>query len=150
MAAPCSFFALQYRAKSKVDDTLDVFACHGVAGIVGALLTGVFATKAVNPNGADGLLAGNAKLLGLQFVAVAATIAFAAVASFAILRALRLVMELRITVDAELAGIDVTEHGEEAYHGSDLSDLTGRTLSLGDAVAIPASDFMHTTHRTVA
>lgn len=150
LAAPCSFFPLQYRAKSRVDDTLDVFACHGIGGIVGALLTGVFATKAVNPNGADGLLAGNATLLGVQFMAVVSTIAFAAIASFVILRAMRLVMELRIPVDAELAGIDVTEHGEEAYHGSDLSDLTGRTLSLGDAVAIPASDFVHTTHRTVA
>lgn len=150
LAAPCSFFALQYRAKSRVDDTLDVFACHGIGGIVGALLTGVFATKAVNPNGADGLLAGNATLLGVQFMAVVSTIAFAAIASFVILRAMRLVMELRIPVDAELAGIDVTEHGEEAYHGSDLSDLTGRTLSLGDAVAIAASDFEHTTHRTVA
>ena len=127
-----------------------MFACHGIGGIVGALLTGVFATKAVNPNGADGLLAGNATLLGVQFMAVVSTIAFAAIASFVILRAMRLVMELRIPVDAELAGIDVTEHGEEAYHGSDLSDLTGRTLSLGDAVAIAASDFEHTTHRTVA
>lgn len=150
LAAPCSFFALQYRAKSRVDDTLDVFACHGIGGIIGALLTGVFATRAVHPNGADGLLAGNATLLGVQFMAVVATIAFAAIASFVILRAMRLVMELRIPVDAELAGIDVTEHGEEAYHGSDLSDLTGRTLSLGDAVAIAASDFVHTTHRTVA
>lgn len=140
LAAPCSFFALQFRSKSKVDDTLDVFACHGVAGIAGALLTGVFASKAVNPNGADGLLAGNAKLLGIQFVAVAATIVFAGVASFVLLRALKAVMEIRISVEAELSGIDVTEHGEEAYHGSDLSDLTGRMLSLGDAVAIPVSD----------
>lgn len=140
LAAPCSFFALQFRSKSKVDDTLDVFACHGVAGIAGALLTGVFASKAVNANGADGLLNGNPALLGIQFVAVAATIAFAGVASFVLLRALKAVMEIRISVEAELSGIDVTEHGEEAYHGSDLSDLTGRMLSLGDAVAIPVSD----------
>lgn len=140
LAAPCSFFALQFRSKSKVDDSLDVFACHGVAGIAGALLTGVFASKAVNPNGADGLLAGNPSLLGIQFVAVAATIIFAGAASFILLRALKAVMEVRISVESELAGIDVSEHGEEAYHGSDLSDLTGRMLSLGDAVAMPVSD----------
>jgi len=140
LAAPCSFFALNYRASTKLDDTLDVFACHGVAGIVGALLTGVFATKTVNPNGADGLLAGNAKLLGVQAVAVLATIAFVGVGSFAIISALRLVMKLRIPIDAEVAGIDISEHGEEAYHGSDLSDLTGRSPSLGDAVVLPASE----------
>ena len=53
IAAPCSFFALNFRATTKVDDTLDVFACHGVAGVMGALLTGVFATKTVNPAGND-------------------------------------------------------------------------------------------------
>lgn len=140
LAAPCSFFALQFRSKSKVDDSLDVFACHGVAGIAGALLTGVFASKAVNQNGADGLLNGNPHLLWIQFVAVGATIVFVGAASFILVRAVKAVMEIRISVEAELAGIDVTEHGEEAYHGSDLSDLTGRMLSLGEAVAIPVSD----------
>lgn len=144
LAAPCSYFALQFRAKSRVDDTLDVFACHGVAGIVGALLTGVFASKAVNANVADGLLAGNPSLLGVQFVAVAATILFVGAASVAILSALKLVMDLRVTSEAELVGIDLTEHGEEAYHdGNDLSDLTGRKVSLSDAVLIPASDIKH-------
>ena len=140
LAAPCSFFALNYRARTKLDDTLDVFACHGVAGIAGALLTGVFATKTVNPNGADGLLAGNPALLGVQAIAVLATIAFAGIGSFAIVSALRMVMTLRIPVDAEIAGIDISEHGEEAYHGSDLSDLTGRSTSLGDAVVLTASE----------
>jgi len=140
LAAPCSFFALNYRATTKLDDTLDVFACHGVAGIMGALLTGVFATRTVNPNGADGLLAGNPSLIGVQLIAVVATIAFAALGSFAIVSALRAVMPLRIPVDAEVSGIDISEHGEEAYHGSDLSDLTGRTSALGDAIAIPASE----------
>jgi Amt family ammonium transporter len=140
LAAPCSFFALNYRASTRLDDTLDVFACHGVAGIVGALLTGVFATKTVNPNGADGLLAGNASLIGVQAIAVLATIAFASVGSLAIVMALRAVMPIRIPIDAEVTGIDVSEHGEEAYHGSDLSDLTGRSTSLGDAVVLPASE----------
>lgn len=140
LAAPCSFFALQYRSKTRVDDTLDVFACHGVAGIAGAVLTGVFASKAVNPIGADGLLAGNAKLVGVQLLAVVATIAFAAIGSALIVVALRAVMSLRVTVDDEMMGIDIAEHGEEAYHGSDLSDLTGRRAQLGDAVIFDAKE----------
>jgi Amt family ammonium transporter len=131
---------LHYRANTSLDDTLDVFACHGVAGIMGAVLTGVFASKAVNPIGADGLLQGNPALVGIQLLAVVATIAFAGTASFGILSGLKLVMPLRIRVDAEVQGIDLAEHGEEAYHGSDLSDLTGRRTALGDAVVLSASE----------
>ena len=141
LAAPCSFAALHYRATTRVDDTLDVFACHGVAGIAGAVLTGVFASKAVNPGGADGLLHGNASLVGIQIVAVLATIAFAALGSVAILAGLRAVVPLRVGLDAEVQGLDIAEHGEEAYHGSDLSDLAGRSRPLGDAVLLPASEF---------
>jgi Amt family ammonium transporter len=140
LAAPFSFFALHYRPKTRLDDTLDVFACHGVAGIMGAVLTGVFASKAVNPAGADGLLHGNPALIGVQVLAVVATIAFAAVASTVILYALQAVMPLRVPVEVEVQGIDLAEHGEEAYHGGDLSDLTGRKTALGDAVVISATD----------
>jgi Amt family ammonium transporter len=142
LAAPCSFFALQFRSRTKVDDTLDVFACHGVAGIMGALLTGVFASKVINPNGADGLLAGNPRLVGIQAMAVLATVAFAAIGSAGILTALKAVMKVRVAVDAELIGIDLSEHGEEAYHGSDLSDLAGRSAPLGDAVVLSASEML--------
>jgi len=140
LAAPVSFAALHYRPKTRLDDTLDVFACHGVAGIMGAVLTGVFASKAVNPAGADGLLRGNVGLIGIQLLAVVATIAFAAIASTVILFALQAVMPLRVPVDVEVQGIDLAEHGEEAYHGGDLSDLTGRKTSLGDAVVLPAAE----------
>ena len=140
LAAPFSFFALHYRPKTRLDDTLDVFACHGVAGIMGAVLTGVFASKSVNPAGADGLLHGNPGLIGVQVLAVVATIAFAALASTLILFALQAVMPLRVPVEVEVQGIDLAEHGEEAYHGGDLSDLTGRKTALGDAVVISATD----------
>lgn len=140
LAAPCSFFALNYRPKTSLDDTLDVFACHGVAGIMGALLTGVFATKSVNPAGQDGLLYGHAALLGVQAAAVGATIVFAGVASVAILSALKLVMPLRVGIEAEIQGIDVAEHGEEAYHDSDMSDLSARVSPLSDAVVLPAAE----------
>ena len=147
LAAPCSFFALHYRATTRLDDTLDVFACHGVAGVAGALLTGVFATKAVNPNGADGLLAGNPSLVGVQLIAVVATVAFAGTGSVVILSALRRALPLRVTIDAEMAGIDASEHGEEAYHESDFSDLTGRSSSLGDAVILSASELRSAARR---
>jgi Amt family ammonium transporter len=140
LAVPFSFFALHFRPKTRLDDTLDVFACHGVAGIMGAVFTGVFATKAVNPLGADGLLHGNPALVGVQLLAVVATIAFAAITSTGILFALQFVMRLRVAVDVEVHGIDLAEHGEEAYHGGDLSDLTGRRTSLGDAVVLSATD----------
>jgi Amt family ammonium transporter len=139
LAAPCSFYALHYRATTRVDDTLDVFACHGVAGIAGAVLTGVFASTNVNPAGANGLLAGNAGLIGVQVLAVVATIAFAALGSIAILAVLGRVLPLRVPLDVEVMGIDLAEHGEEAYHGSDLSDLAGRSTPLGDAVVLPAA-----------
>jgi Amt family ammonium transporter len=140
IAAPCSFFALHYRQKTTLDDTLDVFACHGVAGIMGALLTGVFATKTVNPNGADGLLAGNPSLLGIQAAAVGATMLFVGAASTGILFALKAVMPLRVGIEAEMQGIDLIEHGEEAYHDGDLSDLSARVTPLNDAVVLSASE----------
>ncbi len=139
LTVPASFAVLHRRPRTGVDDTLDVFACHGVAGIVGAVLTGVFASRAVNPAGADGLLAGNARLLAVQTVAVVATIAFVAVASVVLAKLVGAVVPLRVPLDVEVSGVDVGEHGEEAYHGSDLSDLTGRR-ALGDAVVLPATE----------
>jgi Amt family ammonium transporter len=147
LAAPCSYFALHYRARTRLDDSLDVFACHGVAGIVGALLTGVFASKAVNPAGADGLLAGNPGLVGVQAVAVLATIAFAGTLTAGIVLGVRAVFGIRVSVEAEVGGIDLSEHGEEAYHSADLSDLTGRRVPLGESIVLPASDVGFVTAR---
>jgi len=140
LSAPLSFLALHVRAKSRVDDTLDVFACHGVAGISGAILTGVFATTTVNPDGANGALYGNMSLLWVQAVAVVATMLFAGVASVALLSLVRAIMPVRVPVSAEVMGIDLSEHGEEAYHGSDYSDLTGKRIALSEPVILPARD----------
>jgi Amt family ammonium transporter len=140
IAAACSYAAIQVRSRTKVDDALDVFACHGVAGIAGALLTGVFATKAVNPGGADGLLAGNAHQFVVQLIAVSVTIALGLGASLAILGVMRLFMPLRVSVADEIRGLDLSEHGEEAYYGEDINALAGRAISLGDSVLIPASE----------
>ncbi|HWV56172.1 MAG TPA: hypothetical protein VNZ57_01755, partial [Longimicrobiales bacterium] len=141
LAAVASFVAIQVRARSSLDDSLDVFACHGVAGIVGAVLTGVFATTTVNPNGADGLLYGNPSLVVVQVIAVLATIAFVAVATAGVIAVVRVVAGLRVSLADELAGIDLSEHGESAYHGGDLATLpvaTGRRV--GESVVIPAAE----------
>ncbi|GLC23902.1 ammonium transporter [Roseisolibacter agri] len=141
LAAGASHAMIQLRARTRIDDALDVFACHGAAGIVGALLTGVFATKAVNPAGADGLLAGHASLVGVQLLAVLATMAFVGAATLGILALVQLVQPLRVSLDTELAGVDVAEHGETAYHGG-LGALTGGRVPLGDGVLVPAHEIV--------
>lgn len=133
LAASASFFAMQLRSRTQVDDALDVFACHGVAGIVGALLTGVFATKGVNAGGGDGLLAGNAHQLAVQLYAVLSTIVLAGVGTFVLLNIVKLLGGLRISLADEIAGIDGAEHGEQAYHGGDLDELAG---GLGDSIVL--------------
>ncbi len=143
LAAGASYAAIQLRHRSRIDDALDVFACHGVAGILGAVLTGVFATKTVNPAGADGLLAGNATQLWVQLLAVGATISLSGGLTAVIIVALRAVMEVRLPLDQEIRGVDLGEHGEEAYHGGDIGELAGRHSSLGDSVLIPASELGH-------
>jgi len=126
VAGACvSYAALQLRSRSRVDDALDVFACHGIAGIVGALLTGVFATKSVNAGGADGLIYGNAALLGVQTLAVVCTIAFTAPLTALALGALRAIAPLRVQLADELSGVDVSEHGEHAYDDGEASALAG-------------------------
>ena len=134
LGACASFAAIQLRNRTRIDDALDVFACHGVAGITGALLTGVFATKAVNPAGSDGLLYGNPKLLGIQAIAVVFTILFTAPVTTLVLTRLTTFGTLRVPVPDELSGIDITEHGEHAYHEGGGSDLTGAGVRLGEAV----------------
>jgi Amt family ammonium transporter len=97
------------------DDSLDVVGVHGVGGILGAILTGVFASKAINPAGNDGLLYGNAGLVVTQLIAVGATIAFVAAGTAVILLVLKAVMGLRVSEDEELMGLDLSQHNESAY-----------------------------------
>ena len=98
IAAVPSYFALVWRAKTQLDDSLDVVAAHGVGGTVGALLTGVFAQKALN-GVADGVLFGNPAQLGIQAVAVGAAIVYSGAMSFVILKLISLVMPLRATAE---------------------------------------------------
>jgi Amt family ammonium transporter len=131
-----SYFFLLWRARTRLDDSLDVVAAHGLGGTVGALLTGVLAQKAWNGS-VDGALFGNPRQLLIQAVGVAATLAFSALGTFVLLKLVGLVVPLRVTAREEGLGLDVTQHGEEAYtHGE------GAILVLGDsappAPALPA------------
>ena len=128
IAAVPSYFALIVRSKTKLDDSLDVVAAHGVGGTVGALLTGVFAQKALNGT-ADGLLFGNPRQLMVQAVAVVAAIVYSGVMSFVLLKVIGLVIPLRAESADEAAGLDVTQHGEEAYIQE--GDVSGRAYQSG-------------------
>jgi Amt family ammonium transporter len=114
IAAVPSYFALLWRAKTRLDDSLDVLAAHGVGGTVGALLTGVFAQRALN-GVADGLLFGNPGQLVTQAVAVGATIVYSGIVSFILLKIVGLVFPLRADGADEMLGLDMSAHGEEAY-----------------------------------
>ena len=97
------------------DDSLDAFGVHGVGGLVGAILTGVFAQKALNDGGANGLLYGNPHQVVVQLLAVAATGIYAGVVTLIILLALKATLGLRVDAAEETEGLDATQHGEEGY-----------------------------------
>jgi ammonium transporter, Amt family len=99
--------------RSRIDDTLDVFACHGVGGIVGAIGTGIFASAAVG--GATGLIYGNVGQFVDQLIAVAVVVPFSFFGSYALLKLVNVFSPLRVSEEAENAGLDLSEHGEEAY-----------------------------------
>jgi ammonium transporter, Amt family len=129
LGAVPSYFALIYRAKTKLDDSLDVVAAHGMGGATGAILTGVFADAAWS-GGASGLLAGNPKQVLIQIASVLMVLAYSAAGTFVILKLVALVMPLRISGRVQGVGLDVTEHGEEAYTGGDGAILVSPKDSL--------------------
>lgn len=112
----CYFGVNSLKPRFGYDDTLDVFGVHGLGGTWGAIATGIFATKSVNPAGADGLLYGNPQQLANQLIGVAAGWALAAVGTFLILKLVSLVTPLRATEEEELTGMDMSLHGETAYN----------------------------------
>jgi Amt family ammonium transporter len=116
----CFFAVAIMKKKFGYDDALDAFGCHGIGGTWGGIATGIFASKAVNSAGADGLLLGNPHLLGVQIISIIATIAFAAVMTFIILKVIGLFMTIRVTEEEEHIGLDVSEHSEEAYSGINM------------------------------
>ena len=115
IAAPISYYAIKFRQSRNLDESLDVWACHGIGGTWGALATGLFASKVVNPAGANGLFYGNPGQFFLQLIAVVAAIGFAFGMTFIISKLLSRTMGLRVSENEEEVGLDISEHGEQAY-----------------------------------
>ena len=140
IAAVPSYFAIVLRGKTSLDDSLDVVAAHGVGGTVGALLTGVFAEKALN-NLADGALYGNPGQLLVQGTAVLAAIAYSGGMSFVLLKAIALFVPLRASAAEEAEGLDISAHGEEAYMhiGGSSAVVPDKTASVGAPVFKPVA-----------
>jgi Amt family ammonium transporter len=115
VAIVCYLAVAVIKGKLGYDDSLDAFGVHGVGGTVGALLTGVFASKMVNSAGVDGGIFGNWKQVGTQAIAVAAVIAYAAIATLIIAKVLDWIMGLRVKEEDEAIGLDNTQHKESAY-----------------------------------
>jgi Amt family ammonium transporter len=104
-----------WRSRTNIDDTLDVFPCHGVGGMVGMILTGVFASQSVNAGNTtgNGLFYGETKLFIIHLVALVGVSVFAFVGSFILLKVTDLIIPLRVSAEEELSGLDVSQHDEE-------------------------------------
>jgi len=135
IAAVPSYYALLWRVRTRLDDSLDVVAAHGLGGTVGALLTGVFAEKAWNTT-TDGLLFGNPAQLAIQAAAVLAAVAYSGVLTFGLLKLIAVFMPLRAQANEEGLGMDVSQHGEEAYAEGEgaILILPERAVSTGATV----------------
>jgi Amt family ammonium transporter len=108
-----SNLAVYYKSKSKLDDTLDVFPCHGVGGMVGMIMTGIFATKSVNGAGADGLLYGNTDFFMTQLKALFIVVGYSFIVSLGIFKVISLMLPLRVSQEEEEIGLDTTQHDEK-------------------------------------
>jgi Amt family ammonium transporter len=131
----CFFAVTQLKKKFGYDDSLDAFGVHGVGGFTGAILTGVFATKAVNDvfsGGPVGLLEGNPKQVFNQLIASVVAIAMGVIGTIVILKLVDMVIGVRVTRDEEVAGLDLSQHGEEGYN-LDIDVLTSSSSAAGYA-----------------
>jgi Amt family ammonium transporter len=118
VAALISYYVMIVRSKQAVDESLDVWACHGMGGTWGALAIGILATVAVNSAGADGLVyGGGASLLGKQAAAVAVVWVFSFVGTWILAKIVKALMGLRVREEEEIVGLDISQHGERAYGG---------------------------------
>lgn len=123
-----SNIAIYWKSKTNLDDTLDVFPCHGVGGIVGMLLTGVFATKTVNPDGVDGLLYGNPDFFFTQVKALIIVVVFSFVGSYIIFKFINLIQPIRVSAEEEEEGLDASQHNEKYSQGTLIVSGNGYTF----------------------
>jgi len=115
VAGGLSYLAIMKKGRFGYDDSLDVVGIHGVSGVVGILMTGVLASKAVNPGGADGLMFGNAAFFGAQVLTVMVVVVFSALGTFVILKLVDRLVGLRVQPEEERMGLDISQHNERAY-----------------------------------
>jgi Amt family ammonium transporter len=115
VAAPLSYYAMRFRERRKLDESLDVWACHGMASSWGTIATGLFATVAVNAEGANGLFFGNPGQVGIQILAVIVTIVFSFGMTYVLAKALNMSIGLRVSPMEEEVGLDISSHGERSY-----------------------------------
>jgi len=115
VAAPLSYYTMRFRDRRRLDESLDVWACHGMASSWGMIATGLFATKAVNGAGADGVFFGNPGQLSIQILAVLVTIVFSFGATYVLARLLNASIGLRVSAAEEEVGLDISSHGERSY-----------------------------------
>ncbi|MEO6454528.1 MAG: ammonium transporter [Ginsengibacter sp.] len=125
VAALISNIAVYYRSKSRLDDTLDVFPCHGIGGMVGILMTGFFATKNVNSAGNDGLFYGNPAFLFTQLKALAIVVPYSFIMSYLIFKFINFVLPMRVSTADEELGLDASQHNEKYLQGTLLVKSNG-------------------------
>ena len=125
IAALISNVAVYYRSKSILDDTLDVFPCHGIGGMAGMVMTGIFATKNINSGGNDGLFYGNPALFFTQLKALAIVVSYSFFVSFAIFKFINWVIPMRVSTADEEAGLDASQHNEKYLQGTLLVKSNG-------------------------
>lgn len=118
IASIISNLAVYWKTKTTLDDTLDVFPCHGLGGIVGMLLSGLLATKNVNAGGADGWFYGNSAFFFTQLKAVAITVTYSFVVSYGIFKVINLIQPIRVSSEEEDEGLDSTQHNEKYSQGT--------------------------------
>jgi Amt family ammonium transporter len=126
IAAIISNVAVYYKQKSTLDDTLDVFPCHGLGGMVGMLMTGIFATKAVNGAGNDGLLYGNYAFFFTQLKAMLIAVGYSFTVSFLIFKFINFILPLRVSSEEEEVGLDASQHNEKYLQGTLLVHSNGK------------------------
>lgn len=115
IAAIISNLAIEWKSKSSLDDTLDVIPCHGVGGLVGMFLTGIFATTVVNPEGANGLFYGGTEFFTAQLLGILIVTTYSFTISYGIFKLINLIEPIRVSEEDEEQGLDITQHDEELY-----------------------------------
>src|SRR5512136_528366 len=115
VAAPLSYYAMRFRDRRKLDESLDVWACHGIASTWGMIAAGLFATVSVNSDGANGLFFGNPGQIGVQLLAILVTIVFSFGVTYVLAKALNASIGLRVSPMEEEVGLDISSHGERSY-----------------------------------